>query len=362
MSNLPTITLDDLVEVIDHAGSVIKKNGYRETVIALGPTGIGKTSTGEAIAAIRREANPAYGLKVTEFSAWGTEDLKGFGRLNEKDMTTDFLVPRNLPNAERDGEFGLWVVDEIDKVGRLRDILRMIVTQGELENYTFPKGWQIVVMGNERAHGTKSDKIETNWFSACLSYNVIPSAEGWIAYDKAHGGSPYVQAFVKGNADLIYKFEKGDQAICTPRTWSKASEAVATITDNPKLLSMILGGAIGTGASTMLEAFLKLVASGQNFPTWNAIMADPMTAPVPDASSKFYTSLMFACITLVNNRASEIDHMPNVVSYLDRLPKDFAGAAMHGIAMKSAPEGAVDLLDCSAVTGWRSRNPDVILG
>ncbi|MBT4086741.1 MAG: hypothetical protein HOE83_23335 [Alphaproteobacteria bacterium] len=357
MSNLPSITIDKVPGMLKYC------RANNETFLMEGATGIAKTSFVKQFA-----ASEGIAFKLFEIGGIGSEEVKGYGKLNEEEWITEFLPPERLPHLDRDGPEGILLLDEFAYAyDQTKNCVRQLITEGTLGQYTLPPGWQIAIATNRKEDGTSAGKIGANVYSACFSVEVLPSAECWLAHDKSEGGNMFVQAWVKGNPDMIYSREKTDKAFPTMRTLSKASRAVNNITDDDFLLDTIVGAAIGTGAAAKLLAFIKLAKSGASFPTWGAITSNPMSAPLPTDAGEHAASMSFAAITMIRNKldGSNVDDTGAVVTYIDRLPRDYQIAFMHDLNNKSrlqVEEGGADIMDNSHITGWRSRNPDAIIG
>ena len=109
----------------------------------------------------------------------------------------------------------------------------------------------------------------------------------------------------------------------------------------------MISGTVGKGAASELVAFLRVF---RNLPSPDAILMDPKGAAVPKDPATLY-----ALSGSLAARATR-ENMDNVVTYCDRLPKEFSVLTIKDAAMR---DNAV----CStrAFIAWSARNKEVLV-
>ena len=304
-------------------------------------------------------------------------DTKGFGSLDTVDGMTRFLPPSWLPRADRDGDQGILFLDDFSQAFvATKTTFSSLILDGFLGDYVLPAGWQIVLSGNRQQDASATTRLPAFLANRCGHFEVVPDLPAWAQYNVNHeGGDRRCVAFIRMTPELLHNYKKNELAFGTLRSWSSASEAVAQIED-PVMRQIMVASFVGTGPAAELEGFLKIVASGEEIPTWRQIVTTPMEAPVPAEFSEHVVAISYAIIGIISqnisrDRTEGCDQMENVVKYIDRLAgsegrNDYATCCMHDLANLMADDDIDDepgyLLQTRAASGWKSRNPNAIIG
>jgi hypothetical protein len=369
MSNAPLISPSEVPAWINYAR---EKN---RVLFLWGPPGCAKSSTvQQTAAAIAAENNwtfvndtngidavddPANTFTIIDNRAAtdDSSDVKGFGWLDETNKTTTFLPPDRLPRPDHHGHQGILFLDDFTQAPEMVSAgYSQLILDGHVGNYHFPKGWQIVIAGNRVSDRSSAKKIGNHVLNRCFHAEMVPSVKDWSAFELAQGGDQITVGYVRARPEVINIFNRGDVAFCSMRSLSGASEVGASI-DDPVFREKLVAGFVGTTIAGELEGYRKLIASGQEIPTWNQIVADPLEAPAPVSGASQEMALSYAIIGIIAHNISKVEEMPAVIQYLGRIHKDVETTCMHDLFGQD--DG---LFDCEAATQWRSDNPDVILG
>ena len=368
MSNIPTVTPSEVPSFVNYC----RDNNH--VLFVWGPPGCAKSSTIQQAAAAIADNNdwqfnsdtspievtdPAntFGLIDNRVSMDDASDVKGFGHLDTETMTTTFLTPDRLPKAERDGHQGIMLLDEFpDGPDLVQAGYSQLILDGHIGNYQFPKGWQIILAGNRVSDRGSAKRVGNQLLNRCFHIEMVPSIKDWSAYELANGGDRVTVGYVRARPEVINIFNRGDVAHCSMRSLSAASD-VGTKVDDPVFREKLVAGFVGTTIANELEGYRKLIASGQEIPTWNQIITDPLEAPAPTSGASQELALSYAVIGIISYNISKVEEMPAVIQYLGRIHKDVETTCMHDLFGQNA-----DLFDCEAATQWRADNPDVILG
>lgn len=368
MSNIPEITPSEVPAWINYAR---EKN---KVLFLWGPPGCAKSSTVQQAAAAIAEKNgwtynsDSNPIEVTDPTNTFTlidnraatddsSDIKGFGWLDEANMKTTFLPPDRLPDPEVHGHQGIIFLDDFTQAPELVMAgYSQLILDRHIGGYFLKDGWQIVIAGNRQSDRSSTKKVGNHLLNRCLHAEMVPSIKDWSAYELAQGGDRITVGYVRARPEVISIFNRGDTAFCSMRSLSGASEVGASI-DDPVFREKLVAGFVGTTIASELEGYRELIASGQEIPTWNQIVTDPLEAPAPISGASQELALSYAVIGIISHNISKVEEMPAVTQYLGRIHKDVATTCMHDLFGQNA-----DLFDCQAASQWRSDNPDVILG
>jgi hypothetical protein len=168
------------------------------------------------------------------------------------------------------------------------------------------------------------------WIEWAIGNNIAPEIIAWVK-QFPHALASYTDASQRDNAYIFNPTRAGMGAVVTPRSLEKASHIAkqrATLGD--ALTISLLTGTIGESASRDMQAFFTVV---DKLPTWDSILATPMTAKLPD-DAVARCILVFSAITRV-----EKDSLAKWMQYINRMDKEwqalFATSVMKSPAKQS---------------------------
>jgi hypothetical protein len=322
----------DLLEMLTDAG---------DSVMLWGAPGIGKT---EAAHQLGRKK----GRKVIEFHAAlrETVDLRGIPVPNLKTRTTDWLVPSELPNAERDGPEGYLFCDEINQANaQMQGVLGGLVLDGAVGDYRLPKGWRIICAGNRLSDRASAQRMPTQMRNKLAHLYITPDVDAWVRWANANGVAPEVVAFVRLRRELIHQMPRGDEnAFCTPRSLTKAAKYV----NAPQAMRMrLFASLIGDAAAAELDGFLDLFRS---LGSLDDIVADPDGAAVPtEPSCRYAVSTGLA-------RLATRQNLPQIIRYAKRLNRE-----SEILVVTDATGRDESLKNTAAYSAWAVANQDLTI-
>jgi len=289
----------ELLEMLTDAG---------DPVFLWGVPGIGKSD-------IVHQLGAKKGRKVIEFHAAlrETVDLRGIPVADIATGKTKWLIPDELPNAERDGEEGYLFLDEMNQANpQMQGVLGGLVLYGVVGDYRLPKGWRVIAAGNRVSDKASAQRMPTHLRNRFAHIFVTPDVDAWTTWANSNGVAPEMVAFIRLRRELLHMMPKGDEnAFCSPRSLTKAAKHVHA----PKKHRMRLFAAhIGDGPAAEFDGFIDLYRS---IGTLDGIVADPDNSPLPTEPS-----IRFATCTGLG-RISTRKNFGNVIKYAKRLPREF---------------------------------------
>ena len=307
-----------LLEIMTDAG---------DKVMLWGAPGIGKTDIMHQLGAKKKRP-------VREFHAALREqvDLRGIPVPDLVTGTTRWLVPDELPRADRDGPEGYLFCDEYNQASpQVQSALGGLVLYGVCGDYTLPSGWIVVAAGNRISDKASAQRMPTHVRNRFAHINIVPDVEAWCSWANANGISPELVAFQRlragehNGAGVLHVMPKGDEnAYPTPRSWTKASKYV----NAPKHLRMRLMAAhVGQAYATEFDGFIELYRSLGDLAD---IIKSPKTAKVPTEPSTRYA----VCTGLA--RMATKQNLPAIITYANRLPRESQVLVVHDATLRDA--------------------------
>lgn len=218
--NLLELPLDRLMEEIQYN----IEDGEYSPVLILGKSGVGKT---EAIYNLTKKMGIGFCemrlVTMTETDIMGVPQINEFG-------ATEFAANSLLPRAERDGEVGILVLDEITSASRTvrAAAYQLLDSKRSIGNYKLPEKWMICCLGNGPDDGGVFNGIESAVLSRCTCYRVEPDVNAWKKWAVPNGIHPTVLGFISMRPELIHKFNPDEMAAVfpCPRSWAALSRKI----------------------------------------------------------------------------------------------------------------------------------------
>lgn len=287
-------------------------------VMIIGAYGVGKSDIVRQVAA--KLGLPVIDKRASQMAAIDT-------RLPMPDAATglikDFL-PDWLPRVERDGPAGLLFLDELSNASlAVQAALYQLILDRCLGDYVLPHGWHIVAAGNTMADRSAAQKFSRALANRFTIVEIVPDVASWLIWAIGAGVAPEIVAYVTtcNNASqaqgLAAIFDGGDHAtsdaiaILRPRSLARAAKLL-----DPSLglsdaeLRRNLAHNVG---ETWSDGFMAFLASWRLLPDLNAILADPLNAPVNREPSVNYA------LTVALVSRATMANLASVVAYVNRL-------------------------------------------
>ena len=232
-------------------------------ILCLGKSGIGKT---EAIKGLCDEMG--IGCMELRLVTLNEVDLLGVPTVEEQaggKKTTVWASMNDLPIAERDGEVGILVLDEITSCSRniRAAAYQLLDDKRALGNYKLPKKWLVVALGNGPEDGGVFNGIEYAFLGRCNGMRVDPDLDSWKVWAVNAGVHPAVLGFVSWQPQHLHEINidaEYEEKLPSPRTWTKLSiklnnaEARRGTLDN-RTVEIYAAAAVGESVASTFAAF-----------------------------------------------------------------------------------------------------------
>lgn len=287
------------MSVIDFGSSVslsefahsIGTVGKDVTIIGRGEPGIGKSSMLKVLQSMYPDYEVAY-IDCTLL------DLGDFA-LPYTEMAGDLKVTKFAPNARFKMQSGKPVIVMLDEIGKamkaVKNVLLTLMLEHRVGDNYLPKGSYVFGTSNLTSDGV-GDMLEAHarnricevkvrkpdydeWIEWALKNDIAPEVIAWVK-QFPHALASYTDQSQKDNPYIFNPTKAGQNAVVTPRSLEKASHiAKQRERLGDSLTISLLSGTIGESASRDMQAFFTVV---DKLPTWDAVIANPATAKMPD--------------------------------------------------------------------------------
>lgn len=233
-------------------------------ILCLGKSGIGKT---EAIKGLCDDMH--IGCMELRLVTLNEVDLLGVPTIEEQangKKTTVWASMNDLPIAERDGEVGILVLDEITSCSRTirAAAYQLLDDKRSLGNYHLPKKWVVVALGNGPEDGGVFNGIEYAFMGRCNGMRVEPDLKSWKVWAVNAGVHPAVLGFVSWQPQYLHQINPDaeyEEKLPSPRSWTKLSIKLNNaekrregVIDN-RAVEIYAAAAVGESVASMFAAF-----------------------------------------------------------------------------------------------------------
>ncbi len=209
-------------EAISILGKVFRHNLLRPdnriSVIFWGEAGIGKTTS-----LIEWAKSKNYRCRIVPVAQLEeTGDLLGMPQI--QGGRTRFVTPEYLPTEEAEG---ILVFDDFNRANRLiLQALLHIIQFYEIIGYSVPRGWTIVLTGNEATGGYMVEEVDTALLTRVLNLKIEFDPWDWIKWGLSKGFSLELMGFAILKPEVISRE-------APPRAWSIF---LSLLSSNPELI------------------------------------------------------------------------------------------------------------------------------
>jgi hypothetical protein len=312
-----------------------------DPVMLWGPPGVGKSDA-------TRQMGAETSRNVVDIRTNIREpvDVRGIPVPNMKTMTTDWLVPNELPQVKRDGERGILFLDEINTgTSQMMAVMFGLVLDRRVGDYILPPGWVIVAAGNRVADRAAAQRMPTALRNRFAHLHITPDVNAWADWANSNNVPPELVAFIRFRRDLLHMMPKGDEnAFPTPRSWTRAGKYVHA----PKQHRLrLFASHVGDAFAAEFDGFLELYASLGSLAD---IIKDPKNAALPTEPSARYA----VCTGLA--RMATKQTLPAIVTFAERLPRESQILVVHDATTRDAT-----LKNTSVYGQWAVKNQDITL-
>ena len=306
-----------------------------------GEPGLGKTALARDVANESFDGNVIYAPVPT----MAREDWTGIPDVSGT-MTT-FKPMDWLPRADRDGDVGVLLIDELPQgdEGVLNGAARLLLER-ELHGYKLPKGWAVIATGNRSKDKAGCRPLPTHVRDRLTVVPLEADIDDWAAWAGQSGVDHRVVGYVRHRPDALQEFDPKAEVCPTARSWARLSNLLPHLEGKDYLPAF--SGVVGEGRAAEFAGFLRIF--DRLIPV-SQVFDDPENCEVPED-----TDVTIALVANIARRVSE-DTIGAALVYGKRLGREFSVVLVRDILSRHP-----DLAETKEVCQYRADNADVELG
>lgn len=322
-------------------------DGKKFGLCVWGQSGIGKTSITDGLAEdFSKLTNTHWDMLDCNLSSSTPEDVNGFPHIT--DGVLKFIQQWNLGKNSN----GIFRIDEFDRPAYFQNLIAIakFAIDRQTEN-ALPENWFVLALGNgiSDAHTQElTEHLKGRFVHIYVSTNGALANDERLAYLESKNLPKSVLNFERMNP-IKTRDEFEPHAVDNNRTRVYAYailKAYDTLKkmgkDYSDVLLPVLAGAIGKNQACEL---LKLVEL-ENLPTLDEVIANPMSAIIPDDLSLRHKFVS----VLVHEAQNDCQKAVKLMDYLVRLPNEVARYAIENLST-ACPE----VCKCKTYVTWSNR-------
>lgn len=312
-------------------------------VLLIGAPGVGKSDLVSSVAASEK-----LDLLISHPVVSEATDAKGLPFPDKKGETARFLPYGDLALALKATRPTLWFLDDLGQAHpQVQASFMQLLLARRIGEHVLPDCVTFVAASNRKAdRAGVQGLLEPVKSRFATIVNLVPTLDDWMAWALSNGMPPELTAFLRFRSDLLLKSSPTLDLVNSPspRTWANLGRLMNCGLD-ADMESEVATGAVGEEAATELLSFLKV---WRDLPDPDAVLLDPLGAPVPDQVSSLY-----ALASALAHRANTAN-FGRILKYATRLQEadkgEFAGYLLRDSARRN-PEVNSTAAFVEAVSG-----------
>lgn len=304
----------DFNEMLDAIEIVLRRNPHQGINI-LGAPGGGKTSLCFAVA--ERLGIPPDRIWVNHAPLADPVDYRGVPWTDE-DGVTRWHPPARLWEFRKGTGKGMIIHDDMAQAPvAVKNVLGNLLLARHIDDVHLDEEVVQLCTGNQQEHRSGTTRNPAHLDNRLMHLELETSLDAWCSWAMREGLDPLLIAFIRLRPAFLHdSFDPDKRANPTPRTWEMVGRSLDPSAMPRGSYLSACRGLVGEGAAAEWVGARDIMSS---MPSVDGILRDPATAPVPQGDS----AVLYAVSTALAARASA-SLMPNILTYIDRLPREFA--------------------------------------
>lgn len=327
LSNVPSMTVDDLVEALSTMyrsaieGNLPMKN--IPSVMLWGPPGVGKSQAVRQIA--KRLEKSGKKVKVTDVRLllFNPIDLRGIPTANADKTLAVWLKPQIFDMDAGKGTVNILFLDEISSAPQsVQAAAYQITLDRTVGEHKLPDNCIVIAAGNRMTDRSVVYKMPKALSNRLMHIEVQTSFASWKRWAIESGVNKKVFGFLSFKNDYLINFDAttDDLAFATPRSWEMVSNLLNDVDDDVERMFPLVAGLVGTGVAV-------------EFRTWTTVYKDLPSiddifngrSPKPPVSTDALYALTSSMVAYARAHKNDLARVANSISYADRmLPPEFS--------------------------------------
>ncbi len=241
--NATTISAGEALRVLEAGWAAQVAGGLTVSWMLHGRPGVGKTELVQTLA--QKIGAELYDLRLTTIEP---QDLRGLPYFDHARAKTVWYRPEDLPDTEAPAVLFL---DELTAASpALQPTVYGLLQERRVGRHRLPDNVMIVAAGNQVEDGAIAYDMGTALSDRLIHMVVQANADDWVKnYAIPAGIHPSVAAFIRTRPDLLETTEeslrRGQMIACTPRSWTRVSRIMESVSDR-SLRQVMIAGTVGS--------------------------------------------------------------------------------------------------------------------
>jgi ATPase family associated with various cellular activities (AAA) len=241
--NATTVSAGEALRVLQAGWEAQQSGGMTASWMLHGRPGVGKTELVQTLA--DRIGARLHDLRLTTIEP---QDLRGLPYYDHATAKTVWYRPEDLPDTDAPA---ILFLDELTAAApSLQPTVYGLLQERRVGRHQLPDSVMIVAAGNQVEDGAIAYDMGTALSDRLIHMIVQANAEDWLAnYAIPAGIHPAVAAFIRTRPDLLETTEdalrRGQMIACTPRSWTRVSRIMDSISDRA-IRQVMIAGTVGS--------------------------------------------------------------------------------------------------------------------
>lgn len=189
--------------------------------------GIGKSGVGKTMSICELCKKNGYGYKEVRLVTMTETDMYGVPTVEDAAdgrKVTTWATNDIWPIAERDGDVGILVLDEITSCSSTvrAAAFQLLDSKRSLGTYHLPEHWKIVALGNGADDGGVYVGMEGAFLNRGTCYRIEPDLQSWKKWAIDSGVNSSVVAYLSFSPESLHVFDPDAdvEVFPSPRSWT----------------------------------------------------------------------------------------------------------------------------------------------
>lgn len=245
--NTMPISAGEALATLSDGWNAQRAGGLTASWMLHGRPGIGKTEIVQQLAA--RTDSHLFDLRLTTIEP---QDLRGLPYYDHDAQRTVWYRPEDLPDDP--ARPAILFLDELTAAApSLQPTVYGLLQERRVGRHRLPGNTFIVAAGNAVEDGAIAYEMGTALSDRLIHLSLRAGADDWLAsYAVPHALHPAVIAFIRTRPDLLETTEdalrRGQMIACTPRSWARVAQVMASI-DDRRRRDVMIAGIVGEAAA-----------------------------------------------------------------------------------------------------------------
>lgn len=307
------------------------------TLCLRGAPGIGKTQCSYAAGReLSRELGEEVNVVVLELGSMSEVDLRGF--LIPDGEQSLFTKPPFMRELERTKHSILFLDEFLQLDNVMQKAIAPLILERRIGDHHLPPGCRVMCAGNGTQHRSGGTSLLAHVRNRMTMVDVVPNdadVTSWVAWAAQHNLESEIIAFAQLRPEQVFSADvpsDPDKAFCTPRALELTDRLAKQFPGGMRgmvesdLGLALLSGTIGHAAAVELA---NLVRTALSLPSYDDVVSNPRTTPVPAKLDEQYAMVMMLAMRLNTAHTSE------VIEYVQRLGTNFQITWLVAVACRS---------------------------